>query len=811
MSRITNIAQSISIIPSGYTGLSSLTTTTNYPVTNGYTDSSSTTYARFTLSSGSTGYLYYTFDCSSIPADATITTITGTVKAYVSSTSRVTSTQCQLFTGTTAKGSNVTFASTSSSNTVNITPGTSWTRNELDDLRLKIGGTGSSSSGGGGGGGGGGNSSRYIYFYGANITINYTVPGVEYEITSTLATDTVDSIDPSGVTYVEENGNYELNIYANSIDDFKVEDNDIDVTSSLVQHEISSGGTLSTVLGEYTLVSGSFNGSGATWFSGIVGNGADTSNTTTSNYYSSASGTIAVFNYKLVFDNIPSNATITRLYAQVNGHAESTSQSNEYMCAQLRAGDTELSDELNFKSVGTSNSTQTIEATTLPTVSQLQNLILYCRLGYYGGAINGATCYIEYTTPSSGSYYWTYTLNNVSADHTIIISDSIIEIPDEDPEYNYYPITISSINATTTPGRGTTRVIEGTNQTITIYPSESQVTLVTDNGVDITSQLVQHGDTISDPTVATASGASYGFNLDSSTGYYVSQNAGQSSSAAVCRVTFNLPVRCLVTIQYINSGEATYDFGVFGKVDTTLSTSGWTASSSSGDTTTDAGLEQLRCNTSEYNSTSPKTLTYEIQSGTHYIDIKYGKDQSTDSGNDSLQWKILSIEPLEANNYYTYNLSNIQEEHSLIFIFGDVTYYFISSSGTNARLFPSGSLVYLPGDYYSLTIVPDDYSYEVSVIDNNVDVASQVERKEEEITKNGSTYTVVNYIYKISNVQATHNIVVTCQSSSALYLKITGSFTEVRTPFVKVSGAWRSVDDISTLFESNKIYVKRDS
>ena len=120
------------------------------------------------------------------------------------------------------------------------------------------------------------------------------------------------------------------------------------------------------VLGTYSLVSGGFNGSGASYFQGLVGKGYNGS-TTTSNYYSSGSSTIAVFTYDLSF-TIPSNAVVTDLYVMVNGHAESTSQSSEYMCAQLISGSTHLSEELNFKSVGTSNSTQTIHATVMPTV-----------------------------------------------------------------------------------------------------------------------------------------------------------------------------------------------------------------------------------------------------------------------------------------------------------------------------------------------------------------------------------------------------------------------------------------------------------
>jgi hypothetical protein len=396
-------------------------------------------------------------------------------------------------------------------------------------------------------------------------------------------------------------------------------------------------------------------------------------------------------------------------------------------------------------------------------------------LGYYGGAINGATCYVEYSMPSSGSY-WEYTLSNVTTAHTIIVSDAIIVPPEEDPTKEYHPITISSVNASTTPGRGTTRIESGTSETITIYPSDPLMTLVTDNGVDISSQLVAHGGAIPDPTVATLAGASYGFTLNSSTGYYVSQNTGINKSAAVSRVTFNLPVRCLVTISFINYAEATYDFGVFGNIDTALSTNYYSAGSG-GATITDQSYK-LACNTSTYNTSSVQTLTYEIQSGEHYIDIKYSKDDATGSNNDSLQWKITSIEALEPNNYYTYTLSDISQEHSLIFIFGNVSYYFVNSTANgDCTLYPNGSMVQLPGDNYKITIVPNNSGDTVTITDNNSDVTNQLERKEMQVEKGGVTTTVVNYIYEISNVQATHNINVVCTSSGL------GSF-------IKTSNQW---------------------
>jgi hypothetical protein len=490
---------------------------------------------------------------------------------------------------------------------------------------LRFGGTRASS-----------NNNGYIYFYGATLSVTYTLTGTAYTITATSSINGITATPATQDVLSGENAEVITIEGVSDLSDICVKDNDVDVTDQLVQHEYESGDTVSAVLGTYTLVSGTFNSSSGTFFQGRVGQG-ENATTTTSNYYSSGSGTIAVFTYNFNFD-IPSNATITSIYCRVSGHAESTSNSNEYMCAQLLNGSTAISDELNFKSIGTSNSVQTITATTIPTVSNL-NLKLQCRLGYYGGAINGATCYVTYEIPSSGtSYYYTYTLTNVTADHIITIDEAGAFIPpDEDPQYNYYPITISSINATTNPGRGTTRVVEGSNQTITIYPDDPLVTLILDNGTDVSSQLVTHAGTSPTYTVTTVSGAGYGFNLNSSTGYYVSTNTGVNKSTALSRVNFDLPVRCLVTLSFINNAEETYDFGVFGKVDTELSTTYWQSSQYSGDTTTDAGLEQLRCNTSTYNTTTAQTLTYEIPAGEHFIDIKFSKDDQSASGNDSLQ------------------------------------------------------------------------------------------------------------------------------------------------------------------------------
>ena len=315
-----------------------------------------------------------------------------------------------------------------------------------------------------------------------------------------------------------------------------------------------------------------------------------------------------------------------------------------------------------------------------------------------------------------------------------------------------------------------------------------------DNGVDITNQLVGG---IPDNTysVSTASGASYGFNLDTSTGYYVSTNSGQSNSAAVARVSFNLETDCTVTFTYINYAEATYDYGIFGRIDTALST-----------TSTADSNPYLSCSTNTYNSASEQTLTYEMTSGTHYIDVKYRKDSYEDANNDSLQFKV-DLQATGVGGDYTYTLSDVTQKHSLIFIFGDVNYYFITSSGSNAKLYPDGQQVILEGDKYKLVIVPDDYGAVVTLTDNDVDVTSSLEYAES-IDKDGNT--VSNYIYRLTNINASHTLVSTCSSTSQklIYVKINGVWTPCTKVYKKINGSWVEQDNEywSTILPSTSTY-----
>ena len=807
----------ITFIPSSYDQVNSNhagTDSTNTP-SNGLTAATSETRAAFTsnTTANSTTSIYYNFDCSSIPQNATINSVTCDFKATCSS-SYFNTRVGQLCTGTIKKGSGTTITNTSINNTVNvqtISNTGSWTRAELNNIKILIEAVRGTST-----------NAFTISFYGATLTIDYTINGEIYDVTSVLSTNAVDSINPAGLTEVIEGDNYQLEIHAASLSDFKVEDNGVNVTSQLVQHNEITSATINakpeTTPTTKVSVSGaafytSSNSQTTARFNDAVGHTAESPATMpSSNQWTYVKGgnnnnATGWAIYDFDFSSIPANATITSVSVKCYGAKENTNSGSQYQSKiGLYSGTTLKSTEQQFTS--TSASIMTISSPGTWTRAELQNAKLRFTVAYYGGWLGGVTWTVNYTVPSVNPYYWTYTLTNVQADHTIIIGDSIIEIPEEDPQYEYYPITISSINATTDPGRGTTRIIEGTNQTITIYPSDPQITLVTDNGVDITSQLVQHGGTISDPTIATASGASYGFTLNSSTGYYVSNNTGKSKTAAVCRVTFNLPVRCLITIQFINYAEATYDFGVFGNIDVPLSTNYYPAGS--GGATISETSYKLACNTSTYNTSSPQTLTYEIPSGEHFIDIKYSKDDASDSNNDTLQWKISSIEALETNNYYTYTLSNVDEAHSLIFIFGNVTYYTITTSGSNCKLYPSGSMVVLPGESYTVTAVPDNYSFDVSGTDNNTNITASIQRVEQEITKEGNTYTVVNYTYSLSNIQSNHNIIINCIATQLTYIKLDNRWSTINNVYIKSSTTWSQRGSIVTALASvnNLIFFK---
>ena len=121
-------------------------------------------------------------------------------------------------------------------------------------------------------------------------------------------------------------------------------------------------------------------------------------------------------------------------------------------------------------------------------------------------------------------------------------------------------------------------------------------------------------------------GAAYGFALNNS-GYYESQNKGVKNSYALCRISISNAMNRKLYFDCINSGESSYDYGLFGAVNQELAKNN----------SADAGVKQSFKGKS---STSVQTVEYDDAAGNCFIDVKFIKDNSNDSGNDSLQFKV---------------------------------------------------------------------------------------------------------------------------------------------------------------------------
>ena len=130
------------------------------------------------------------------------------------------------------------------------------------------------------------------------------------------------------------------------------------------------------------------------------------------------------------------------------------------------------------------------------------------------------------------------------------------------------------------------------------------------------------------PTISYSFPDSYKFVYNSSSGYYVSNNKGYNNTFAYAKVTIDSEVSYNLQVQFISYGESGYDYEVISNLDVELS------HSNTVDTT---GVKS-----SKTSSSAVKTLDYgTVSSGTHFITLKYRKDGSQSSGNDTLQFKII--------------------------------------------------------------------------------------------------------------------------------------------------------------------------
>lgn len=189
----------------------------------------------------------------------------------------------------------------------------------------------------------------------------------------------------------------------------------------------------------------------------------------------------------------------------------------------------------------------------------------------------------------------------------------------------------------------------------TISPDSGyDILSVYDNDVECTNALASSEYNIMMYAVDSIDGASYGFALDSS-GWYVSQNKGVDDSVAICRVNLNLLEATSISFTVINYAESNCDYGVVGKVDTSLSPT----------SVTDNKANYYWSGASN-NSSATRSFSISVPAGEHFIDIKFRKDRSLSEFNDAFKFKITNTNKIvDTKRKYIYNLENLNEYHDI--------------------------------------------------------------------------------------------------------------------------------------------------
>lgn len=390
----------IRLIPSTY-AVSSTSYLSVSDAENMYTNTDSTTHATITntYSSTSSRYLYLRgFNFDDIPSGAVINSFTVKVKGYEHSLSTSTSYAPRLANGSSALA-NTTASSNFGTSVKTITvPTGALTWDQITDygsnftVLMYVRRSNKNTTG-------------YLYCYGAEILVDYTVPDPR-TITSTLTGE--GTISPSGAQTYYDGNEYELTITpTNKSDPVTATKDGIDITNQLVAH--GTGDTV-TIVPESETTSGI--SSGSSYASYAVGHSAEnpSSSGSSSNMYAS-SGSTGYAAYSFDFSDIPSNATIEDIEVRCYGHRESSTIDSSHMsrCA-IYNGSTAISDYVDFPS--TSSSIITIKPDTMPTRSQLDNVVVRHYVAYYGGLVQGISFDVTYSTGSGIDHYtYTYTVN----------------------------------------------------------------------------------------------------------------------------------------------------------------------------------------------------------------------------------------------------------------------------------------------------------------------------------------------------------------------------------------------------------------
>ena len=489
----------------------------------------------------------------------------------------------------------------------------------------------------------------------------------------------------------------------------------IEIESAITVDLVSYSGSTTAITVNGTTSNGA-HGSGNTTYASFTGT---TRNTTGYTYYTFGSL------------SIPSNATINSVSCVAKANVNSSSYGTAGL--QLLANNTAKGSERTF--TNTTASGVTISSTGTWSLSELNGTVkLRIRIS---------------RTNRNNAFYVRFYGATLTVNYSV-----------NGTEYE-----VSFVNDTydTTTDPSTTQYItSGGEQRISIFTPNVNEISVKDNNTDVTSSLEYVTVGTPENEVSTAPNATYGFELDSSDGYYKSLNKGVSQSAAVCRIHITASTQTTLTISFVNYAEATYDYGLIGQLDTALGTT----SAVTNDSTIWIG------SASTMNSSTVRTTGVTIPSGYHFIDIKFRKDQATDSYNDAFWFKYSLSETVLDNPYYRYTISNISADHVITLDDIGGTFYDVNASSSYAGATITPATQSIKEGRSATVYVEVDHLYEIVAKDNGtvIQLPEPVDNTSTEFIPSSFNQTPSSY----SNSQNTGNgLTNTGSTTYALFSAVT--------------------------------------
>lgn len=230
---------------------------------------------------------------------------------------------------------------------------------------------------------------------------------------------------------------------------------------------------------------------------------------------------------------------------------------------------------------------------------------------------NGSPVWQYGITKDGNALFKTLSANKLTADYIDADTLTVQKVLCKKGNTTVYIDPTNGVKITTSSGT----IFNVNTNDVTVKLSAASLSLTaTQSGGTTTTETVDVG------TVTSLTTDTYNFTKGSD-GYYVSTNKAVVNSYAYATVYFGFTETTTVNLSCISYGESNYDYGIVSVVDAELE------HSSTADSTN--VLKSFK----GLSSSSATDLSISVPSGNHFITIKYIKDGSQDSGDDTFKFR----------------------------------------------------------------------------------------------------------------------------------------------------------------------------